>query len=181
MYKLPTSARRLAGQLPSTNFVIVIACSKNNSIMINWSERNAKMHVALVPTALIPVCYTRWIRRQCSWFSAWALIWWQITTVRLLYLVISTDSFECKKNKKMTENVVTNWTLYSNDYLNGTGNDETSVSIEWDDSMWTPKQRRLLQQGAVSRQVIVSLGILLAVVILFGIISNSTVLYVFSR
>lgn len=63
---------------------------------------------------------------------------------------------------------------------NGTG----TSWIEWDDwdqSLWTPEQRHLLEQGAIPRHVHISLGVLLTLVVLFGVIANATILYVFSR
>ena len=53
--------------------------------------------------------------------------------------------------------------------------------VEWDDLLWTPEQRRLLQQGALPQEVQISLGVLLALFVVFGIFANSIVLYVFSR
>lgn len=61
---------------------------------------------------------------------------------------------------------------------------ETSVAVDWDDwdvSLWTPEQRRLLERGAIPREVHVALGVLLALIVLFGVAANSTILYVFSR
>lgn len=68
------------------------------------------------------------------------------------------------------------------DVLNGTT--VPSTWIEWDDwdqSLWSPEQRLLLEQGAIPREVHISLGVLLTLIVLFGIIANSTILYVFSR
>ena len=61
---------------------------------------------------------------------------------------------------------------------------ETTMSIEWDewdDLLWTPEQRQQLQQDAILRQVRISLGLILALVVFFGVITNSTILFVFSR
>lgn len=51
----------------------------------------------------------------------------------------------------------------------------------WDESLWTPEQRLLLEQGVAPRHVYVSMGVLLSLVVLFGLIANATILYVFSR
>ena len=64
------------------------------------------------------------------------------------------------------------------------GNNETLVAIEWDnwdELLWTPEQRRLLEQGDLPSQVQFLLGVLLSLVVFFGFIANSTILYVFSR
>ena len=82
---------------------------------------------------------------------------------------------------------VTNGTLdsLSGDYPNDVN--ETIVKIEWDERyewdepMWTPEQRHQLQQGAKSRQIQISLGLILALVVFLGAITNSTILFVFSR
>ena len=69
----------------------------------------------------------------------------------------------------------------SGDYPNV---NETTMIIEWDewdDLLWTPEQRHQLQQGAILRQVRISLGLILALVVFFGVITNSTILFVFSR
>ena len=57
-----------------------------------------------------------------------------------------------------------------------------SVAIDdpWD-FPWTDEQRRLIESGAVPRQVLVALGLLLFIVVLFGLVANATILYVFSR
>lgn len=52
---------------------------------------------------------------------------------------------------------------------------------EWDETLWTPEQRQLIEQGTVPRQVYVALGILLSLVVIFGLVANATILYVFSR
>lgn len=90
------------------------------------------------------------------------------------------------------DDVETNQTINNSDIFNATVTTELllvngttpSTRIEWDDwdqSVWTPEQRLLLEQGAIPRQVHVSLGILLTLVVLFGIAANSAILYVFSR
>ena len=84
---------------------------------------------------------------------------------------VVTDCFSC---------AVVNWTL---DYYPN-GSNETPVEIEWDnwdEFLWTSEQRRLLEQGDLPRQVQFSLGVLLALVVFFAFIANSTILYVFSR
>ena len=83
---------------------------------------------------------------------------------------------------------VANGTLdsLSDDSPNG-GSNETLLATcfewdDWDESLWTPEQRQLLMElGAVPRRVHISLGILLTLVVLFGIIANSIILFVFSR
>lgn len=75
-----------------------------------------------------------------------------------------------------------NVTSYVEDVLDGTR--APSVWIEWDDwdqSLWSPEQRLLLEQGVIPREVHISLGILLTLIVLFGVAANSTILYVFSR
>ncbi|XP_057381023.2 uncharacterized protein LOC130703611 [Daphnia carinata] len=70
--------------------------------------------------------------------------------------------------------------------MNISGRNETSpdVHINWDDwdgGLWTPEQRNILEGGVIPRHVHISLGILLSVIVLFGVIANSAILYVFSR
>ena len=83
---------------------------------------------------------------------------------------------------------VTNVTLdsLSDDFPNGRSNETLLATCfewdNWDESLWTPEQRKLLmEQCAVPRSVHISLGIILALVALFGIIANSIVLFVISR
>ena len=62
--------------------------------------------------------------------------------------------------------------------------DNNGVLVDWDDwdrSLWTPEQRQLLERGAIPRHVHITLGILLSLIVLFGVAANSTILYVFSR
>ncbi|KAI9552891.1 arthropsin2 [Daphnia sinensis] len=71
-------------------------------------------------------------------------------------------------------------------FTNISGRNETSadVHIDWDDwdgGLWTPEQREILEGGVIPRHVHISLGILLAFIVLFGVIANSAILYVFSR
>ena len=54
-------------------------------------------------------------------------------------------------------------------------------SVVLDEFLWTTEQRRLLQQGAVPHRVQILLGVLLILIVVFGILANSTILYVFSR
>ena len=63
-------------------------------------------------------------------------------------------------------------------------NEALTAWIEWDDwdeSLWSPEQRQLLEQGTIPRELHFSLGAFLTLIVVFGIISNSTILYVFSR
>ena len=92
------------------------------------------------------------------------------------------------KDENENENVVTDCFFCA--VANGTldyypnGSNETPVEIEWDnwdEFLWTSEQRRLLEQGDLPRQVQFSLGVLLALVVFFAFIANSTILYVFSR
>ena len=83
---------------------------------------------------------------------------------------------------------VANGTLdsLSDDCPNGSSNETFwTTGIEWDDwdaTLWTPEQRQfLMEPGTVSRQIYIFLGIILTLVVLFGIFANFTVLYVFSR
>ena len=74
----------------------------------------------------------------------------------------------------------------SDDSPNGRSNETLLATCfewdDWDESLWTPDQRKLLmEQGAVPRRVHIFLGILLALVALFGIIANSIVLFSISR
>ena len=90
-----------------------------------------------------------------------------------------------KRSMKMTDDIVTasGTVLYSIEYVNGSING-TLVTTEWDSwdtSLWTPEQRRLLNQGAFSRHVHFPLGILLTLVVLFGIIANSVSFFDISR
>ena len=57
---------------------------------------------------------------------------------------------------------------------------ETSVLEldDWDALLWNPEHRRLLEKGQMK---FISLGVLLSLVVLFGIIANSTVLFIISR
>ena len=60
-------------------------------------------------------------------------------------------------------------------------NNETLLSM-FSESLWTLEQRQLLMElDTVPRQVFISLGVFLVLVVLFGIIANSTVFYIFSR
>lgn len=60
--------------------------------------------------------------------------------------------------------------------------DVTVTDVEyWDPLLWTTEQRQLLERGAIPRQLHLTLGILLSVVVIFGIVANATILYVFSR
>ena len=52
---------------------------------------------------------------------------------------------------------------------------------DWDEDLWTPEQRQLLEQGAAPRHVYIILGVLLSLVVVFGLVANATILYVFSR
>ena len=70
----------------------------------------------------------------------------------------------------------------SGDYRNAIN--ETVMKIEWDEwdkLLWTPEQRHQLQQGAIDRQMQISLGLILAIVVFLGAITNSTILFFFSR
>lgn len=62
---------------------------------------------------------------------------------------------------------------------------ETPVSAvdwdEWDDSLWTAEQRQWLEEGSVPREVYVTMSIVLTLIVVFGLIANATILYVFSR
>lgn len=51
----------------------------------------------------------------------------------------------------------------------------------WDDFPWTDEQRRQIESGLVPRHVLVLLGLVLSVVVAFGLVANATILYVFSR
>jgi r-opsin len=56
--------------------------------------------------------------------------------------------------------------------------------IEWDDwdqSLWTAEQRQLLQRGAIPPEVHITLGVFLALIVLFGVAANSSIFYVFAR
>ncbi|KAI9552890.1 arthropsin3 [Daphnia sinensis] len=61
----------------------------------------------------------------------------------------------------------------------------SSISIgdwdEWDETLWTAKQRQWLEQGVVPREVYVTLSVVLSLVVVFGLIANATILYIFSR
>jgi hypothetical protein len=79
-----------------------------------------------------------------------------------------------------------NWTQVDDDgdVTSGANNETSVVSLDWDDwdaSLWTPEQRRMLERGAIPREVHITLGVLLALIVLFGVAANSTILYVFSR
>ncbi|XP_057381617.2 melanopsin-like [Daphnia carinata] len=72
-----------------------------------------------------------------------------------------------------------------NTYNNESSLIYSSISIgdwdEWDESLWTAKQRQWLEQGAVPREVYVTLSVILSLVVVFGLIANATILYIFSR
>ena len=55
--------------------------------------------------------------------------------------------------------------------------------IEWDylDGLWTPKQRRLLEEGGGPTSLHATLTILLNIVIICSILLNTGILYVFHR
>jgi hypothetical protein len=62
---------------------------------------------------------------------------------------------------------------------------ETPVSAvdwdEWDDSLWKAEQRQWLEEGSVPREVYVTMSIVLTLIVVFGLIANATILYVFAR
>ncbi len=79
-----------------------------------------------------------------------------------------------------------NWTQVDDDddVTYSGANNETSLLVDWDDwdvSLWTPEQRRILERGAIPREVHITLGVLLSLIVLFGVAANTTILYVFSR
>lgn len=51
----------------------------------------------------------------------------------------------------------------------------------WDEGLWTPEQRLLLEQGLAPRHAYVTMGVLLSFIVIFGLVANATILYVFSR
>lgn len=56
--------------------------------------------------------------------------------------------------------------------------------IQWDeldDDLWTPEQRRLLEEGGGPNSLHATLSFLLTIVIICSIILNSGILYVFQR
>jgi r-opsin len=61
----------------------------------------------------------------------------------------------------------------------------TSISTvdwdDWDESLWTDEQRQWLETGSVPREVYVTMSVMLSLVVVFGLIANATILYVFSR
>lgn len=65
------------------------------------------------------------------------------------------------------------------------GQNDSFMSIldwdSWDESLWTEEQRLALEQGIASRSVYVTMGVLLSLVVVFGLIANATILYVFFR
>ena len=65
----------------------------------------------------------------------------------------------------------------SDDSVDGRSN-ETLLGTYFE---WDGKQGRLMQQGGVSHQVQILLGVLLILFVVFGIFANSVILYVFSR
>ncbi|KAK4014393.1 hypothetical protein OUZ56_026916 [Daphnia magna] len=72
----------------------------------------------------------------------------------------------------------------SHDAVVASGNNGTCAMIEWDDwdlSLWTPEQRKLLEQNEISRWIHITLGVFLTLVVLFGVAANSAIFYVFSR
>ena len=74
-----------------------------------------------------------------------------------------------------TAATTTSVVVYSFDDGNG-GNGGNGGS---DDSFWTDEQRRLLL--SIPRSVYFGLGIYLILLIVFGVTTNGTILYVFSR
>jgi hypothetical protein len=52
---------------------------------------------------------------------------------------------------------------------------------EWDESLWTAEQRQWLERGSVPREVYVTMSVALTLVVVFGLMANATILYVFSR
>jgi hypothetical protein len=52
---------------------------------------------------------------------------------------------------------------------------------DWDQSLWTAEQRQLLERGAIPPEVHITLGVLLTLIVLFGVAANSSIFYVFAR
>ncbi|XP_057381173.1 pineal opsin-like [Daphnia carinata] len=72
----------------------------------------------------------------------------------------------------------------SHDSAATSSNNATCVIIEWDDwdlSLWTTEQRKLLEQNEIPRWIHITLGVFLSLVVLFGVAANSAIFYVFSR
>lgn len=62
--------------------------------------------------------------------------------------------------------------------------DNNAITIEWDDwdcSLWTDDQRHLLERGILPHHAYIIFGVLLTLIVLFGVVANTTILYVFSR
>ena len=77
---------------------------------------------------------------------------------------------------------VVNWPSSVNTSDDSSGNETSWIEWDdWDESLWSPEQRQLLEQGTIPRELHFSLGAFLTLIVVFGIISNSTILYVFSR
>ena len=77
---------------------------------------------------------------------------------------------------------VVNWPSSVNTSDDSSGNETSWIEWDdWDESLWTPEQKQMLEQGVIPYSVHVLLGILLILIVLFGVIANSTILYVFSR
>ena len=90
---------------------------------------------------------------------------------------------EKKRSIKMTDKAVTSNSYSSDDYPNKINKTSVLELDDWDALLWNPEQRRLLGKGQTgSGQVkFISLGVLLSLVVLFGIIANSAVLFIISR
>lgn len=52
---------------------------------------------------------------------------------------------------------------------------------DWDQSLWTAEQRQLLERGGIPPEVHITLGVLLTLIVLFGVAANSSIFYVFAR
>ena len=75
-------------------------------------------------------------------------------------------------------------TLLPGNETNERHDNVTLRHIEWDNwdvGLWTPEQRRSIELGVVPQEVYVFLGVALSLVVVFGIVANATILYVFAK
>ena len=110
---------------------------------------------------------------------------WKVANILFVLRSVGTMTNKNQDNKNQTIATecflfsVANETLdsLSDDSADGRSN-ETLLATYFE---WDVKKGRLMQQGGVSHQVQILLGVLLILFVVFGIFANSVILYVFSR
>lgn len=76
------------------------------------------------------------------------------------------------------------WGLLAGNESSDPQENRTLLFIEWDDwdvGLWTPEQRQRIEAGIIPREVYIAFGVLLTLIVVFGIVANATILYVFAK